>query len=278
MGTKDKYGVLSTYATGPISYSFNLNPNDGMRWDFTNLGGGLNSSYASNELIVYVSCDSPPNDETSFKQGGGRHSDGSNPRCYDIGIDNNSGATRYRTEDSHPDYEDGANGGKAHGITSAWTGYKAVKFNKGSYVLLEVYDDFGNNESTPANNWRKVSSWKVTDPLWLTPPSDHVATIRADKIDESLKDYKVKWMSLRGIVSTDTEGGTTGGTGTGTGGIGGGTTGGSGGGMGGRSGSGRCGGRAGGGGGGGGAAGAFLDWISTSMLPSFGQNRALESA
>jgi hypothetical protein len=216
MGGVDKYGVVATYATGQISYNFNLNPNDGMRWDFGSLGGGLNSPFASNELICYVSCDSPPDDETSFKQGGGRHSSGSNPRCYDIGIDNNNGSTRYRTEDSHPDYEEGASGGKAKPVTSAWVGYKAVKFNKGSYVLLEVYDDAGNNESTPANQWRKVSSWKVTDPLWLNPPSDHVATIRADKIDEDLKDYKIKWISLRGILSTDVESGAVPGTGGGS--------------------------------------------------------------
>lgn len=227
MGIADKYGVLSTYATGPINYNFNLNPNDGMRWDFGSLGGGLNSPYASNELICYAACDSPPDDELSFKQGGGRHSDGSHPKCYDIGIDNRNGSTRYRTEDAHPEYDAGASGGKAQPITSKWTGYKAVKYNFGSYVLLEVYDDVGNNEATPANNWRKVSSWKVTSPNWQTPPSDHVATIRADKIDESLKDYKLKWISLRGIVTGDTQtGGTgtggTGGTGAG-GGIGGGT-------------------------------------------------------
>jgi hypothetical protein len=215
-GVADKYGVKSTYATGQISYAFNLNPNDGMRWDWGSLGGGLDSPFASNELICYVSCDSPPDDETSFKQGGGRHSDGSHPRCYDIGIDNNSGATRYRTEDAHPEYSSGKSGGKAKAISSAWTGYKAVKFNKSSYVLLEVWQDTGNNESAPSNQWSKVSSWQVTDPLWLNPPSDHVATIRADKIDEDLKDYKVKWLSLRGILKTDTETSTPGTGGGGT--------------------------------------------------------------
>jgi hypothetical protein len=220
-GVADKYGVKSTYATGQISYNFNLNPNDGMRWDFGSLGGGLDSPFASNELICYVSCDNPPDDETSFKQGGGRHSDGSHPKCYDVGIDNNSGATRYRTEDAHPCYSSGKSGGKAGAISSAWIGYKCVKFNKGSYVLLEVYDDIGNNTSAPANNWRKVSSWQVSSPNWQNPPSDHVATIRADKIDEDLKDYKIKWISLRGILKTDTETST---PGTGGGGGGGTTT------------------------------------------------------
>ena len=212
-GVVDKFGVKSTYATGPINYGFNLNPNNGMRWDWANLGAGCEGQYASNELTIYVSCASPPDDETSFKQGGGRHTDGSRPRCFDVGIDNNSGATRYRTEDDHPNgYSSGVSGGKAQKITSAWTGYKCVKFNKGSYILLEVFDDVGTNTSTPANNWRKVSSWKVTDPLWLCPPSDHQATIRADEIDESLQKYQVKWLSLKGIKPTDVEGGTGGGT------------------------------------------------------------------
>lgn len=227
MGIADKFGVMSTYATGPIKYDFSLNDrSDGTRWDFTGLGGGANSPYASNELICYVADSSPPDDETSFKQGGGRHSDGTSPKCYDIGIDMRNGSTRYRTEDQHPEYEAGASGGKAKPHGSAFVGYKAVKYNFGSYVLLEVYHDTGNNESTPSNQWSKVSSWKVTDPNWQSPGSDHQATIRSDGIDSS---YKIKWISLRGIVTGDTEGGTTGGGSTG----GGGTVGGGGGGTGG---------------------------------------------
>lgn len=224
MGIADKFGVMSTYATGPIKYDYNENfRSDGKRWDFSGLGGGLSSPYASNELICYVADDNPPDDETSFKLGGGRHSNGSRPKVYDIGIDMNNGSTRYRTEDYHPDYKAGASGGKASAVLSRFVGYKGVKYNMGSYVLLEVYDDIGDNQSTPANQWRKVSSWKVTNPLWLAPPTDHQATIRSDKISSS---YKIKWISLRGIVTGDTEGGTSGG---GTPPIGGGAGGGTGG-------------------------------------------------
>ena len=207
---------MSIYGTGQVRYDFSLNDrSDGTRWDFTNCGGGLSSPFASNELTCYVADSSPPDDETSFKQGGGKHSDGSSPKTYDIGIDMRNGSTRYRTEEDHPEYSDSVSGGKAKPHGSAFVGYKAVKYNQSGHVLLEVYHDTGNNESTPSNQWSKVSSWKVTNPNWQAPPSDHQNTIRSDGIDSS---YKIKWISLRGIVTGDTQGSVGGGTGGGSGG------------------------------------------------------------
>lgn len=223
-GVANKYGVKSTFASGPFKYDFNVNDrSDGTRWDFTGLGGGLNSAYASCELTAYVADTNPPDDETSFKTGGGRHSDGSRPKVYDIGIDMNNGSTRYRTEDFHPEYSDSVSGGKCTPHRGTFIGYRSVKYNFPNHVLLEVYEDAGNNESTPSNSWRKVSSWKVTDPFWPAPGSDHQETVRSDGIGSS---YKIKWICLQGIVQGDTE--TSSGTGGTGGGSGGGTVGGGG--------------------------------------------------
>lgn len=199
---------------------------DGTRFNWTNLG----SRYASCEMIIYLrhGCGSI-NDEISGKQGGGRHSDGSSPKCYDTGVDSENGATRLRSEDRHPEYDIISNGpgdatASGVGLAGSWVGYDFIKRNMSNYVLIQVWQDPGNNEgASPANQWRCIGSWNVSDPYWPNPPSDHQETVRVDNVD--CLDYK--WPSLREILGNDTTtpgtGGVGGGVGGGTGGIGGGT-------------------------------------------------------
>lgn len=183
---------------------------DGKRFDFS-----INSSdYASCELYGYFACDNPPDDEVSGKMGGGKHSGSNSVKCYDMGIDCRNGNSRYRTEDPHPDYHAGASGGKGVGMSSKFIGYLFVKRNVSGAVLLEIWQDTGNNESTPSNQWNKVSSWRVTSPLWQTPPSDHQETIRIDG-PGGVPSLRYKWIGLRKIETGDSEApGTGGGTGT----------------------------------------------------------------
>lgn len=207
--------------------SFNVNKrSDGTRYDYTNLGSG----FASCEYIIYLkhACGSV-GDEVSFKMGGGRHSSGSRPRCYIISFDTDDGSMRLRAEDDHPNgYStlssnsgDGYGGGIALG--SNWVGYCGLKRNMNGYVLLQGWQDQGNNEgATPANNWRLIGSWNISNPLWQNPPSDHQETCRVDEV--SCLEYK--WNSLRDILTNDTTTPGTGGVGGGFGGGGfGGTTG-----------------------------------------------------
>lgn len=212
VGSADKWGVRASYATGEISYDWSENfRDDGLRFDFDGLGS---NRFVSAELIGYFAHSNPPDDEVSGKMGGGRHSDGSSPKVYDMGIDCRNGNTRYRTEETHPDYEEGDTGGKGVGMSSKYIGYKFVKWNKTNGVLLEIWQDTGNNESTPANAWKKLASWLVTDPKWFIPGSDHQETIRIDQVGTD--DLKWKWISLREIKSNDSDtggGGTDGGGG-----------------------------------------------------------------
>lgn len=153
--------------------------------------------------------------------GGGKHSGSNQVKCYDMGIDLRNGNSRYRTENPHPDYQEGASGGKGKPMGSQFVGYLFVKRNLSGAVLLEIWQDTGNNEgTTPANQWTKVSSWRVTSPLWQTPGNDHQETIRIDG-PGGVPNLRFKWLGLREIVSGDSE--TAGGTGTGGGGGGGGT-------------------------------------------------------
>jgi hypothetical protein len=136
--------------------------------------------------------------------GGGKHSGSNTVNCYDIGVDLNSGATRYRTEAQHPNYSSGKSGGQGKGMTSNFQGYLYVKRNVSGAVLLEFHQDSGNNETTPSNQWVKVASWRVTSPLWQTPPSDHQETIRIDG-PGGVPNLRYKWIGLRKIETGDSE-------------------------------------------------------------------------
>lgn len=191
---------------------------DGTRFNWT----GLGSRYASCEMILYVRhpCGSF-GDEVSGKMGGGKHSSGSRPRCYDIGVDSDNGNTRLRVEDKHPQYDTvSSNRGDAPnqgvGLGGNWIGYCFIKRNMNGYVLLQVWQDAGNNNgSTPANAWKLIGSWNCSNPYWPNPPSDHQETVRIDNVDC----LEHKWGSLREITGNAS-------TTPGTGGVGGGTTGG----------------------------------------------------
>ena len=43
------------------------------------------------------------------------------------------GATRYRTEDYHPEYTGGQSGPSGSGLKSTYTGYKFIKWNRGQF-------------------------------------------------------------------------------------------------------------------------------------------------
>lgn len=203
MPNVDKFGVAASYATGQIKYDYNENFRpDGNRYDFTGLGA---NGYVNCELIGYFADSNPPGDECSGKMGGGKHSGSNAVKCYSIGIHCQTGNCRYRCENPHPNYYGGQSGGKGKAMSSSFTGYKFVKINLSNGVRIEIFQDIGNNESTPANQWQKCASWVDTEENWQQPGSDHQETIRVDEIGGS---FKWKWISLREIVQGDQEGGT----------------------------------------------------------------------
>ncbi len=164
-------------------------------------------------MYGYFACNNPPDDEVSGKMGGGKHSGSNTVNCYDMGIDCRNGDSRYRTEAQHPNYSGGKSGGKGVGMSSRFIGYLFVKRNISGAVLLEIWQDTGDNQTKPSNQWTKVSSWRVTSPLWQTPPSDHQETIRIDG-PSGVPDLQYKWIGLMRIETGDSE--TAGGTGGGT--------------------------------------------------------------
>lgn len=232
-GKANPFGVRSTYASGQGTDKWKENfRDDGKRFDFTGLGS---DNFESNELTGYFAWNDPADDECSGKQGGGKHSDGSKPKCYDIGVDLRTGETRYRMEENHPSTSGGETGPKGSPMGSKFIGYRYIKRNTSKGVLLEVWQDTGNNESSPSNQWKRVASWVETSKNWQKPPSDHQNTIRIDEDNGGAKDLKHKWIYLQEILDSDstTPGGpSTGGGSSGGGSSGGGTGGGSSGGSG----------------------------------------------
>lgn len=216
MPVTDIHGTHCVYASGKQGTSYQQDfRSDSHRWDVESLGA---NNYVNIEFHVYVAWANPSADEWGVQLGGGRHSDGSNPRCYVFGIDNKSGATRLRGEDSHPDYFSMGNGSSGVGLSSKPCGGSFVKRAVSNGVLCEIWQDAGAN-----NGWKRLLSIVETSRNWRQPPSDHCIVFRMDEGD--LDSINISKFCYREILSTDP---TTafGGTGTGTPPSGGGGTGG----------------------------------------------------
>lgn len=211
MGAIDQNGVMAIYGTGQELHNFNENfRSDGKRFDFS-LGSGV----VDYELYGYFACSNVPDDEMSGKGKGGKHSSGSSPKCYDIGVGDRDGKTRLRLEENHPDYfgeQKGVGGGVPLG--SKFVGYLYVFKNEGAGVRCQVYQDAGDNEVKPSNQWKLIGDWLETAKHWQTPPSDHQGTIRQDG-PGGVSGLKWKWLGVRVIKSGDVAGGAVPGGGTG---------------------------------------------------------------
>lgn len=207
MPVTDTYGTHCVYASGKqdTKYEKDEHSSSSYRWDVHNLGA---NNYVNLELHVYIAWSNPSSDEWGCQLGGGRHSDGSHPRCYVFGIDNKSGATRLRVEDAHPNYSEVGNGSAGRGLNSTPCGGSFVKRAVSGGVLCETWMDAGNN-----NGWKRLMSIVEKNKNWRQPPSDHVIVFRMDEGD--LDSIQLSKFCYREILDTDP---TTafGGTGTGT--------------------------------------------------------------
>lgn len=199
-GDKDKFGVKMMHPmTGRIFYDWVKNPNAGIRHDFK----GKPSDMVNIELTGYFSMPNPPDDEVSGKFSNDRHSDGTQPHTYDMGVDNHTGETRIRYENPHPVYTGTlATGEKGVALGPKFIGYKFTRIDVADgNVMCEIFQDAGNNEGdTPANNWKKLFSWTDTKYKIHSYPKGVEATLRldGDGIEQNLKQ---KWLSMAEVKS-----------------------------------------------------------------------------
>jgi hypothetical protein len=200
---QDKYGVKLLLSNGAvIDYNHSKNfRDDGKRFDFA-VGKGM----VDCELTGYFADHDGIDDEVSGKQRGGKHSDGSTPKTYDMGVKTTNGVARYRTEEKHPEYKDATtqntiSGNLGVGLKDKFIGYKFIcrNVNENKAVNLQIWQDTGDNEGDkPANAWKQIANWVVTTPLWVTVADDHQETIRIDD-DNGCPNLAYKWLSCAKI-------------------------------------------------------------------------------
>jgi hypothetical protein len=100
-------------------------------------------------------------DDVAGKVLGGRHTDSAKyDGCiYDPAIETNTGRPRLRCECPHPDYSNNLNlDFSKQGISyiGKWVGTMVVAIQEQAGVRIQMFQDQGNNENTPANGWVKV--------------------------------------------------------------------------------------------------------------------------
>lgn len=214
MATADGNGVALLYT------------NDGnIRTDYNDRGSrnDLSNPPINCEYTCYFSGGG--SDDVSAKARGGRHSDSASCDgcCYIPACPDDGGSPRCRTECPHPDYggcSGVTNENNCASITSGWKGFKLIVWNTSqNCVHWELWQDQGNNSSSPSNQWVRLSH--STDcngygqlsncgggPLLSPRGSSSQFTWRADDSPST------KWKSAVGLVAGN---GTGGGTNPGTG-------------------------------------------------------------
>ncbi len=193
----NKYGIelpvgLGTPTKENLDYTTNKRA-DGIRLDYRDLSG---DEYVSAAIVGYFALTNAPNDEISGKFSAMPHSANNRVQCYDLGVHNLTGKSRWRFEPVHPQYTgDVDNGEKGIRPNGRFLGYCFVRRNlPDGNVELRIYQDTGDNEADrPANDWKLIMSSIDTQYRCTEYEDGHEVTLRIDKVDENLQR---KWVTL----------------------------------------------------------------------------------
>jgi hypothetical protein len=196
---KDKNGVQLLQSDGKdISYSVvkdtRSGKNDGIRWNF------VVKDWLKTEATGYFRFSKDPvDDEVSIKWSEMSHSDGNDVQCYDSGVSIKDGKSRIRFENPHPKYSGDLANGKGEPLNTKWIGYKGIfDPQEDGTVLVKVYQDAGDNESKPSNNWKEVLNYK--DTKYKRNKVHPFVTFRVDDPDKKgQKNLEEKWLSVAKI-------------------------------------------------------------------------------
>jgi hypothetical protein len=126
-------------------------------------GGARHNMNAAGTSLVMVGYfrSSGGSDDVAMKLLGGAHTDSApyDGCVYDPAIAVDSGQPRLRAECPHPDYTDNLDldfEQQGVSIHNRWVGFMAVALQEQAGVRIQVYQDQGNNDNQPANQWVKV--------------------------------------------------------------------------------------------------------------------------
>ena len=193
-------GVKLPYKiTGKIETVFRHNDRaDGKRMDFAKLKKG---EFVNSAVLGYFAFPKgkAPKDEVSGKWSVEGHSDGTDPKCYDLGIEIYGGAARYRFESPHPKYTNDLGKEKEKGVTldDKFVGYMFIRRNLPSgNVALEIWQDAGDNEGKQVSNqWKQLAYWEDSKYKITNYPNGPQVTIRIDG-SNVVKDLKLKHVQV----------------------------------------------------------------------------------
>jgi hypothetical protein len=181
--------------TGKVSTEYRNNDrDDGKRMDFTKLVKG---TYVNSAVLGYFAFPKgkAPKDEVSGKWSVEGHSDGTDPKCYDLGIEIYGGSARWRFESPHPKYTSNLGKEKEKGVTldDKFVGYMFIRRNlPDGKVALEIWQDAGNNEGEQVSNqWKQLAYWEDAKYKITNYPKGPQVTIRIDG-SNVVKDLKLK--------------------------------------------------------------------------------------
>ena len=142
----------------------------------------------------------PVDDEVSIKWSETKHSDGNQVQCYDSGVSIKNGKARLRFENPHPDYSGNLGSGQGEPMKAGkYYGYKGTKTvvpNKS--VTITLYQSTGDNETKPANDWKKI--FEYTDTKYKRTGAHPFVTFRVDDPDKKGQpNLRKKWLSVAKI-------------------------------------------------------------------------------
>jgi hypothetical protein len=151
-GSTTRDGVIVPYKIkGEWKYNVSKDPRDG--------GARYNMPAAGTSVVMvgYFTMNGG-SDDVSAKLLGGEHSDDEyRGTCYDLGIKTNTGKPRLRCECPHPEMSDDLDGivnQRGLDFMNKWVGMMAVAIQEPDGVRLRYYQDQGNNDESPANQWK----------------------------------------------------------------------------------------------------------------------------
>lgn len=193
--TKD--GVQLLFADGStVKEGYNENfRDDGKRFD-NNVGNWV----ASEATGYFKFTKDPVDDEVSIKWSEKSHSGNNDVQCYDTGVSIKDGKVRMRFEQPHPNYSGNIGSGQGAPLGTKWIGYKGVKIPQADgSVLIELYQDTGDNETKPSNQWKKIYSH--VDTKYKRTGAHPYVTIRVDDPGKNgQKNLEAKWISVARIA------------------------------------------------------------------------------
>jgi len=192
----DKFGTKLLLADGSVvEYKYRENfRDDGKRFDL-NVG-----DWPQSEAQGYFKFTKDPvDDEVSIKWSEKSHSGSNDVQCYDSGVSIQTGDTRLRFENPHPNYSGNLGKGKGVPLNDKWIGYKGTKVvNSDGTVTIELYQDTGDNETKPSNQWKKIFSY--TDSKYKRTGAHPYVTLRVDDPGKNgQKNLEARWISVAKI-------------------------------------------------------------------------------